>query len=631
MQANPYPSDRVAGGAATARWFRSEWRATAAAIRRLLAPTRSNLTSFDRGSQRDQRLAGDCHDLVSVHDDLRIRPVNPVARVSDHHAFDRRVHRAVPCICEPDAIDCLVSCDACKDILQERSRVTKTRAAEEVEIVQSSPAKRWELGYWQAGVGASEPIEDSLGSIVLHLARRKRGRRQAIDVGLQLRQSGLKEAATIARAPKPCSDTPEPRKKELAREERNETDNEANGDGDESRFHAREPRQQPCDSPAAVRKARTSEPCGAAPCEVRARRQAGRSRHSVALGAGSAPRVGERQPSHPAWRSRTCSVLGIRHHPTVPSARIGLWRLRWPAFRCATTLLPRDDGHMTWVVGGATLDIGVLVGDIRISYSDNGRLREEARYGVQKLHQIVPSIWVGFAGSIEIGFAIVDQLREAARAVSPGGVRPEPGDVVGTWRAIAERNYTQRFAEQLRDAGCHLLVVGASQRWTEHRGQRLWRVARAYRIELPRPGERNIRLTDVAFNQFDSIGSGKSVEEYRDLLIGSTANGGQGLLAFSPTAGQGFGNSWHLAGFITSLAIGTVIDRRPEPGISTHLQSAVVTAEGTMFSNNAGADLFVDNGRVRRVPPLPRLAQSWAELQWFERRLARSPGSVAVG
>lgn len=295
-------------------------------------------------------------------------------------------------------------------------------------------------------------------------------------------------------------------------------------------------------------------------------------------------------------------------------------------------MLPlRNDRHVTWVVGAATLDIGVLIGDIRISYSDNGRLREEERYGVQKLHQILPSIWVGFAGSIAIGFAVVEQLRDAARAVSPGGVRPEPGDVVGQWHAIAERNYEQAFAEQLRHAGCHLLVVGVSQKWTEDRGRRLWRVAHAYRIELPWPGERNIRLTDVAFNQFDSIGSGAGVEDYRDLLTGSTANGGQGLLTFSPTAGQGFGDAWHLAGFITSLGIGTVIDRRPEPGISTHLLSAVVTAEGTMFSTNAGAELFVENGRVRRVPPLPRLARSWAELQRFERRLARSPGSVAVG
>lgn len=277
------------------------------------------------------------------------------------------------------------------------------------------------------------------------------------------------------------------------------------------------------------------------------------------------------------------------------------------------------------MVGAATLDIGVLIGDVRISYSNNGRLREEARYGVQKLHQIAPSIWIGFAGSIAVGFAMVEQLREAARAVSTRGVRPEPGDVVRRWRSAAERNYEQAFAERLRDAGCHLLVVGVSQKWAEDRGRRLWRVAHAYRIELPWPGERKIRLTEVAFNQFESIGSGHGVEAYRDLLTESTASGGQGLLAFSPTAGQGFGDAWHLAGFITSLGMGTVIDRRPEPGISTHLLSAVVSAEGTMFSNNAGADLFGENGRVRRVPPLPRLARSWAELQRFERRLARSP------
>lgn len=286
---------------------------------------------------------------------------------------------------------------------------------------------------------------------------------------------------------------------------------------------------------------------------------------------------------------------------------------------------------MTWVVGAATLDIGVLVGDIRISYVQNGRPREEARYGVQKLHQIVPSIWVGFAGSIAIGFAMVDQLREDARAVSTDAVLPEPVDLVSRWRAAAERSYEGAFPEQLRDAGCHMLVVGVSQEWTEDQGRPLWRLAHALRIELPWPGERNIRITKVAFNQFDSIGSGEGVEEYRDLLTESTAGGRHGLLAFSPTVGQGFGDAWHLAGFVTSLGMGTVIDRRPELGISAHLLSAVVTAEGTMFSNNADAELFAEDGYRCRVPPLPRLARSWAELQRFERRLARPPGAVAVG
>lgn len=291
-----------------------------------------------------------------------------------------------------------------------------------------------------------------------------------------------------------------------------------------------------------------------------------------------------------------------------------------------------DDRAVTWVVGAATVDIGVLIGDIRISYADGSRLREETRYGVQKLHQVVPSIWMGYAGSIAIGFAMVEQFREAARAVAGSSRRPEPADVVSRWAETSAREYEATFDESWRTAGCHMLVVGASQKWVESNdGRPLFRVARGYRIEMPWPGDADSTITELPFNQFDSIGSGEGVEEYRSLLSEATADGRQGPAIFSPSAGQGFGDAWSHAGFITSLALGSVIERRPELGISTHLFSAVVTAEGTMFSHNADADVFVENGRTRRVPPLPRIARSFAELQRFERRLSRPPGSIAVG
>lgn len=180
-------------------------------------PARTSSPSLDRTSEPQQRLARDCHGLVGVDDDLRVRAVDLVTRIADHHAFNRRVHCAVPRISEPDAIERVVTSDASDCILQKASRVTKTSAAEDVEIVHGGPAKRRKLGHGQTGIGASEPVEDALGSIVFDLPRGERGRGESFDVGLQFRSSGVEEATTVARSPKPGCEAPERRKKELAR------------------------------------------------------------------------------------------------------------------------------------------------------------------------------------------------------------------------------------------------------------------------------------------------------------------------------------------------------------------------------------------------------------------------------
>jgi hypothetical protein len=62
---------------------------------------------------------------------------------------------------------------------------------------------------------------------------------------------------------------------------------------------------------------------------------------------------------------------------------------------------------MTWIVGAAP-PIGYAVGisDIRVTFSDASE-----RDCLQKIYPISPFIAAGFAGSVRIGFAIVDTLR----------------------------------------------------------------------------------------------------------------------------------------------------------------------------------------------------------------------------
>ncbi len=100
-------------------------------------------------------------------------------------------------------------------------------------------------------------------------------------------------------------------------------------------------------------------------------------------------------------------------------------------------------------------------------------MREEFRFGVQKLHEVVPSVWVGFAGSIAIGFAMVDALRGVGRSMVRAGGRPEPGEVVDRWRAEVETGYDDRFPEVYRaiqraepPIGGHAALGVRLTRWT---------------------------------------------------------------------------------------------------------------------------------------------------------------------
>lgn len=285
---------------------------------------------------------------------------------------------------------------------------------------------------------------------------------------------------------------------------------------------------------------------------------------------------------------------------------------------------------MTWVVGAGTVDFGVLVGDIRVSYDDGDRGYEELRFGVRKIHQVTPSIWAGFAGSVELGFRMVRRLRAFARAeYERTRTPPEPDVLINDFAAREESRYP-KFAEDLRWGGCELLVVGARQRWVELNGKQVFRMALGTIVRFPLPGEIGVEASPIDFNHFGSIGSGSGIEEFRLHLEESVSDGRQGLLACSPTAHAVFSDVLPLAGYITSLGLGSVVEQTPVLGISSQMYVAVVTPTGTFLGSNGGAELRLGDGAKRAVPPFPPIAESLEELQRLFKRFASEPSGVAI-
>jgi Proteasome subunit len=104
-----------------------------------------------------------------------------------------------------------------------------------------------------------------------------------------------------------------------------------------------------------------------------------------------------------------------------------------------------------------------MFGDVRVTYSSDAGDREEMLFGVRKIHPVTPSIAVGFAGSIDVGFRLVEDLQRTARAGKYGRL-PEPSDLVSGWVDELHTRYdTVAPPSAAREYGCELLVLGVSQ------------------------------------------------------------------------------------------------------------------------------------------------------------------------
>jgi hypothetical protein len=65
---------------------------------------------------------------------------------------------------------------------------------------------------------------------------------------------------------------------------------------------------------------------------------------------------------------------------------------------------------MTWVIAHVNPVAVVMLSDIRISARVGSTTKEVTDFGVKKIHHVAWTAFAGFAGSIPLGFALVDDL-----------------------------------------------------------------------------------------------------------------------------------------------------------------------------------------------------------------------------
>lgn len=264
---------------------------------------------------------------------------------------------------------------------------------------------------------------------------------------------------------------------------------------------------------------------------------------------------------------------------------------------------------MTWVCAvSSVMGYGAIYSDVQVTLR-NGSTRDL----VQKAYPITNSIAAGFAGSVRIGFSLLDSLTSFLRLppdVDPNQIGWDPRWISANWAPFAKSVFDKADASERR-LGSKLLIVAASP--NENCGIE----TKVYftRFSAPdfRPG-----IMSKPF-KFCSIGSGAAITEYHDQLKPLFRWSGH-ISTLKAEVGQPYGWARNL-----SFRISRCLADHPRPGISRHMHMIIVGRRTIVVENN-DENIYV--GDAPRIEiRMPSVAQSYQQFTAF----AAAGGHDAVG
>lgn len=148
------------------------------------------------------------------------------------------------------------------------------------------------------------------------------------------------------------------------------------------------------------------------------------------------------------------------------------------------------------------LGYSFAVSDIRVTLRDGSE-----RDCLQKIYPIANSIALGFAGSVRIGFAMVEAMKDWLRCDDPTKAW-FPLELVQLWPAIArEIFFAAPRSEQT--SHCHLIVLSVDPQAMNGP----WPVTYAHIFKSPA-----FEPVEIGRNKVAGIGSGNFIDKYKTSL-----------------------------------------------------------------------------------------------------------------
>jgi len=250
---------------------------------------------------------------------------------------------------------------------------------------------------------------------------------------------------------------------------------------------------------------------------------------------------------------------------------------------------------MTWVIGASSLfGYGAVISDVQVTFRTGQTVDL-----IQKAYPLGKFIVGGFAGSVMIGFRLLQNLGNKLR-LPPEIAHShawEPAWVANEWAPIAKAIFQSAPAEE-RKLGAHFLLVGISP--SEHMGAPEF--PRVYVIRFSSPD-----FTPGFFRKDHvvcSIGSGAGIKEYKRAikpLFDIRSNQIQAEVA-------GF-SSWART---LACSMSNVIEAHPRNGISKHL-NVFALRRGEIICTNNDETIFTPGETEPIVIEMPKIARSYGE------------------
>lgn len=250
---------------------------------------------------------------------------------------------------------------------------------------------------------------------------------------------------------------------------------------------------------------------------------------------------------------------------------------------------------MTWVIAASSLfGTGALISDARVRLAD-GTTAEL----LQKAYPVGNYIAAGFAGSVRIGFELVESLRNAMTVPAETGSHAWDLQAFAPhWRSIAKQIFEDAAIVE-RQCGSQVLLIGPSP--TEHMG-----APQFPRIDIARLASPDFTPSFARGGlSVRHIGSGARVSEYKRAM----------RPLFRLTSGI---HRAHIAGiheWARQLAFSVTITVRdyPNHGISEHFHVvAVRLGDIAVFTNDM---ITYPNDAPQEELRMPHVAQSWPEFE----------------
>lgn len=264
---------------------------------------------------------------------------------------------------------------------------------------------------------------------------------------------------------------------------------------------------------------------------------------------------------------------------------------------------------MTWVIGvPTTFGYSAAIADVQVTFEDKAGNKEYFDC-LQKIYPIGRDFCAGFAGSVRIGFALLQSLVDNYSGLERGSAW-YPGYVARTWQPIAVKIFNSFPSAEKEKLGSQILIMASHPKETSG----LPGAARNYAIKFNAP---DFKPHFEKADKLVSIGNGTKF--YEDEIDDFNKDFPFELMKMEVGMQYGYGQA--LMHHLTDTAL-----RNPHPGVSKHFHLVIVTTGKYMFTSN-DTEYFYQDGRTEKIT-MPPVAKSYKEFTDYCGKIKENPAAA---